>query len=70
MDRWSKAVKMPPEAQQAGSSASTTKKEHSSHGHKDRIGNYHVGAEIGRGSFATVYKGYRSVCHNLFTPPH
>jgi len=29
--------------------------------HKERIGNYIVGAEIGRGSFATVYKGYRSV---------
>lgn len=29
--------------------------------HKERIGNYVVGAEIGRGSFATVYKGYRSV---------
>ena len=31
--------------------------------HKERIGNYIVGAEIGRGSFATVYKGYRSVSH-------
>ncbi|WVQ95920.1 hypothetical protein IAU59_003019 [Kwoniella sp. CBS 9459] len=28
--------------------------------HKERIGNYVVGAEIGRGSFATVFKGYRS----------
>ncbi|KAK8849798.1 hypothetical protein IAR55_005134 [Kwoniella newhampshirensis] len=32
----------------------------SSRHHKERIGNYVVGAEIGRGSFATVYKGYRS----------
>lgn len=30
-------------------------------GHKDRIGDYHLGGEIGRGSFATVYKGYKSV---------
>jgi len=29
--------------------------------HRERIGNYVVGAEIGRGSFATVYKGHRSV---------
>ncbi|WRT69818.1 serine/threonine-protein kinase ATG1 [Kwoniella shivajii] len=37
---------------------------HSSSGghrsHKERIGNYVVGNEIGRGSFATVFKGYRS----------
>jgi hypothetical protein len=31
--------------------------------HKERIGNYVMGAEIGRGSFASVYKGYRSVSH-------
>lgn len=30
-------------------------------GGKERIGNYVMGGEIGRGSFATVYKGYRSV---------
>ena len=28
---------------------------------RERIGNYVIGNEIGRGSFATVYKGYRSV---------
>jgi serine/threonine-protein kinase ULK/ATG1 len=28
---------------------------------RERIGNYVIGKEIGRGSFATVYKGYRSV---------
>lgn len=36
----------------------------SSHGHREhreRIGNYVVGQEIGRGSFATVYLGHRSV---------
>ncbi|ODO11320.1 serine/threonine-protein kinase ATG1 [Cryptococcus amylolentus CBS 6273] len=27
---------------------------------KERLGNYVVGTEIGRGSFATVFKGYRS----------
>lgn len=30
---------------------------------RERIGNYVIGNEIGRGSFATVYKGYRSVSH-------
>lgn len=37
---------------------------HSRH-HRERIGNYVVGAEIGRGSFATVYKGHRSVSEPL-----
>lgn len=36
-------------------------KDISNHNPKDRIGNYIMGAEIGRGSFATVYKAYRSV---------
>ncbi|RSH93147.1 Serine/threonine-protein kinase [Saitozyma podzolica] len=47
---------MPPDAARP-SSGSGHRKEGS---HKERIGNYVVGAEIGRGSFATVYKGYRS----------
>ncbi|WWC73813.1 uncharacterized protein I206_107785 [Kwoniella pini CBS 10737] len=46
------------------SNAQNTRGEGSSTGghraHKERIGNYVVGNEIGRGSFATVYKGYRS----------
>lgn len=52
---------MPPDA--AAVVATKERKEehgHSKH-HKERIGNYIVGIEIGRGSFATVYKGYRSV---------
>lgn len=32
-----------------------------SHHEKQRIGNYVIGKEIGKGSFATVYKGYRHV---------
>lgn len=32
-------------------------------GGRERIGNYVIGKEIGRGSFATVYKGYRSVSY-------
>ena len=27
-----------------------------------RVGNYRLDGEIGRGSFATVYLGYKSVC--------
>ncbi|WWC92685.1 uncharacterized protein L201_007644 [Kwoniella dendrophila CBS 6074] len=41
-------------------SQSNTRGESSHRTHKERIGNYVVGNEIGRGSFATVYKGYRS----------
>ncbi|WVQ66178.1 uncharacterized protein L199_004357 [Kwoniella botswanensis] len=41
-----------------GSSSATASGGHRTH--KERIGNYVVGNEIGRGSFATVYKGYRS----------
>jgi hypothetical protein len=29
-----------------------------------RVGNYRLDAEIGRGSFATVYLGYKSVSHS------
>ena len=47
---------MPPDT----APAAVAKKEGHGH-HKERIGNYVVGAEIGRGSFATVFKGYRSV---------
>jgi hypothetical protein len=32
---------------------------------RERIGNYVIGNEIGRGSFATVYKGYRSVSDDI-----
>jgi hypothetical protein len=28
-----------------------------------RVGNYRLDAEIGRGSFATVFLGYKSVSH-------
>jgi len=52
---------MPPDSQQPASPSSAAKKDGHGHHHKERIGNYVVGAEIGRGSFATVYKGYRSV---------
>ncbi len=55
---------MPPDTQHTPASTGSAKKEKdgTGHGHhKERIGNYVVGAEIGRGSFATVYKGYRSV---------
>jgi serine/threonine protein kinase len=41
-------------------------REDKGHGHKERIGNYILGQEIGRGSFATVYKGYRSVSRRVF----
>ncbi|CAD6573780.1 MAG: Serine/threonine-protein kinase, partial [Tremellales sp. Tagirdzhanova-0007] len=52
---------MPPDSQPPPlPSTSAVKKDGHSHHHKERIGNYLVGVEIGRGSFATVYKGYRS----------
>ncbi|WVO15011.1 serine/threonine-protein kinase ATG1 [Cryptococcus depauperatus] len=41
-------------------SQSVTTGGHGHGSHKQRIGNYVMGSEIGRGSFATVYKGYRS----------
>lgn len=44
------------QAQASGSSSSS-----------QRVGNYRLDAEIGRGSFATVYLGYKSVSH-LQTP--
>jgi serine/threonine-protein kinase ULK/ATG1 len=34
---------------------------HGNHTEQQRLGNYIVSHEIGRGSFATVYKGYRVV---------
>jgi len=40
------------QAQASGSSSSS-----------QRVGNYRLDAEIGRGSFATVYLGYKSVSH-------
>ena len=54
---------MPPDSQPPLPlpSTSAVKKDGYGHHHKERIGNYLVGPEIGRGSFATVYKGYRSV---------
>jgi hypothetical protein len=35
---------------------------------RERIGDYILSNEIGRGSFATVYKGYRSVGPILLIP--
>ncbi len=35
---------------------------------RERIGDYILSGEIGRGSFATVYKGYRSVRPILSLP--
>ena len=56
---------MPPEMQPQPSSGKKDKEGHEHgghrHHHRERIGNYILGSEIGRGSFATVYKGYRSV---------
>ena len=43
----------------------STKSGSSSRQEPQRVGNYYVENEIGRGSFATVYKGYRSVRINL-----
>jgi hypothetical protein len=40
------------QAQASGSSSSS-----------QRVGNYRLDAEIGRGSFATVFLGYKSVSH-------
>lgn len=40
---------------------------HAHREHRERIGNYVVGQEIGRGSFATVFLGHRSVSRCL--PP-
>ena len=51
---------MPPDMRRESSG-----REDRGHGHKERIGNYILGHEIGRGSFATVYKGYRSVSDML-----
>ncbi|WVR07941.1 hypothetical protein IAU60_004984 [Kwoniella sp. DSM 27419] len=44
----------------ANVSTSQGKEKDGHRSHRERIGNYVVGAEIGRGSFATVFKGYRS----------
>lgn len=60
---------MSPNAGVAEGQSSTPRKESSGgHREKERIGNYVVGAEIGRGSFATVYKGYRSVSESDLHP--
>lgn len=48
-----------------GGSGSGTTATGSGSGHKDRVGDYVLGGEIGRGSFATVYKGYKSVSTSL-----
>ncbi|KAK4686792.1 serine/threonine-protein kinase ULK2, partial [Tremellales sp. Uapishka_1] len=48
---------MPPDQGQPGPS-SHAKRE--GHAHRERIGNYVIGGEVGHGSFATVYQGYRS----------
>ncbi|KAL1412572.1 Serine/threonine-protein kinase [Vanrija albida] len=50
---------MPAEDEVARKRDSETSGSHSTR-HRERIGNYVVGVEIGRGSFATVYKGHRS----------
>lgn len=52
--------KREPQAGQVGVSG-TSSTAGSGSGQKDRVGNYQLGGEIGRGSFATVYKGFKSV---------
>jgi hypothetical protein len=66
---------MPPDTQPSrdrerasGQGQEVKERKEGSH-HKERIGNYIVGGEIGRGSFATVYKGYRSVCRVVDSQP-
>ncbi|EIW71440.1 hypothetical protein TREMEDRAFT_67767 [Tremella mesenterica DSM 1558] len=55
---------MPPDTQARGGSSKDRdrgdkERHHHHHRHfKDKVGEYHIGAEIGKGSFATVYKGY------------
>ena len=53
----------PSERDASGAGGATT----SSHRHhRERIGPYVVDGEIGRGSFATVFKGHRSVSRQSF----
>lgn len=59
------------DARSAGVKASSRVNNNTNDDDEDRIGPYLIGEEIGRGSFATVFKGARHVSFcSLSPPPH